>query len=116
MSSRICPNCGRVNRSGAKFCSQCGATLTSPVTLKPGTTLHNGRYVIDKQLGKGGMGATYLAKDTQAFDRPCVIKVMLPYFDLDDPNDFQLAIKRFEQEARALAELGTHPNIPNLLH
>lgn len=116
MSIRICPNCGWANKSGAKFCSQCGAILTSPVTLKPGTALHNGRYVIDKQLGKGGMGATYLAKDTQAFDRPCVIKVMLPYFDLDDPNDFQLAIKRFEQEARALAELGTHPNIPNLLH
>lgn len=116
MSSRICPNCGWGNKSEAKFCSQCGAILTSPVTLKPGTTLHNGRYVIDKQLGKGGMGATYLAKDTQAFDRPCVIKIMLPYFDLDDPDDFQLAIKRFEQEARALAELGTHPNIPNLLH
>lgn len=61
------------------------------------------------------MGATYLAVDTRAFNRPCVIKVMLPYFDPNDPNEFQAALKRFEQEAKALAELGIHPNIPNLL-
>lgn len=116
MGSKICPNCGWANQGRAKFCAQCGTILTTPVELKAGETLNNGRYVIVKQLGKGGMGATYLAKDTQAFERLCVIKIMLPYFDPDDPQDFQAALNRFEQEAKALAELGTHPNIPNLLH
>lgn len=116
MAGKICPNCGWENQKAAKFCAHCGAILTAPVVLKPGTTLNNGRYVIVRQLGKGGMGVTYLAKDTQAFDRLCVIKIMLPYFDPDDPQDFQAALHRFEQEAKALAELGAHPNIPNLLH
>jgi len=116
MASKICPNCGWENQKATKFCAHCGAILTAPVVLKPGTTLNNGRYVIVRQLGKGGMGVTYLAKDTQAFDRLCVIKIMLPYFDPDDPQDFQAALHRFEQEAKALAELGAHPNIPNLLH
>ncbi len=117
MASKLCPNCGRVNQAQAKFCVQCGAAFpTAPVPPQAGETLHQGRYVIKKLLAKGGMGATYLAEDTNAFGRKCVIKVMLPYFDPNDPQDFQAAMRRFEQEAKALAELGAHPNIPNLLH
>lgn len=116
MVVKQCPKCGRVNSAGARFCSGCRMPLAAtPTPLRVGQSFHQGRYVIQRQLGKGGMGATYLAVDTRAFNRRCVIKVMLPYFDPNDPNEFQAALKRFEQEAKALAELGTHPNIPNLL-
>ena len=33
--------------------------------LVPGATLSGGRYVIDKALGKGGMGSIFLAHDTR---------------------------------------------------
>ncbi len=78
-------------------------------------TLQGGRYIVVRELGRGGMGATYLAQDARAFRRPCVLKVMLPYFDPNDPEEYQAALQRFEREAQALAELGDYPNIPQLL-
>lgn len=52
-----------------------------------------GRYRIQRLLGSGGMGAVYLAHDTQ-LDRPVALKV--PHFALDDA---ELA-GRFLREAR----------------
>jgi serine/threonine protein kinase len=49
--------------------------------MAAGSLLDNGHYRIERPLGKGGMGAVFLASDTYAFDRSCVIKEMLPYFD-----------------------------------
>lgn len=85
------------------------------VDLRPGQTLQSGRYAVVRELGRGGMGATYFAQDVRAFRRPCVLKVMLPYFDPNNPQEYQAALQRFEREAKALAELGDHPNIPQLL-
>ncbi|MFA4030403.1 MAG: hypothetical protein GDYSWBUE_002186 [Candidatus Fervidibacterota bacterium] len=111
-----CPRCGRLNQPSAKYCTGCGVALHFSLRLPlAGERLHGGRYEIERPLKKGGMGATFLARDLNAFDRLCVIKVMLPYFDLSDPNERQAALQRFEREAKALAELGAHPNIPNLL-
>jgi serine/threonine-protein kinase len=63
-----------------------------------------GRYRILEKLGEGGMGAVYLAHDTQ-LDRDVAVKV-LPAQSLSDAD----AIARFKREARALAKL-SHPNI-----
>jgi anti-sigma factor RsiW len=62
-----------------------------------------GRYRILKLLGKGGMGAVYLAHDTQ-LDRPVALKV--PYLAADEPR----VLERFYREARAAATI-LHPNI-----
>jgi serine/threonine protein kinase len=63
-----------------------------------------GRYRITHLLGRGGMGAVFLAHDTQ-LDRPVAVKV--PTFE----GALTVAQKeRFFREARAIAAL-RHPNI-----
>ncbi|HAY85236.1 MAG TPA: hypothetical protein DCY42_10040, partial [Chloroflexi bacterium] len=69
--------------------------------LNAGFTLKN-RYVIKNQLGRGGMGAVYLAEDT-ALDQLVAVKSNL--------NSSQQSQRQFEIEARLLAKL-RHPNLP----
>ena len=61
-------------------------------------------YELAEQIGAGGMGQVYRAKDTK-LGRHVAIKV-LPGSFMQDPA----RRSRFEQEARALAALN-HPNI-----
>jgi serine/threonine protein kinase len=63
-----------------------------------------GRYAITRLLGRGGMGAVYLAHDSQ-LDRPVALKI--PAFR-DTPTPGQK--ERFFREARAVSGLH-HPNI-----
>jgi serine/threonine protein kinase len=63
-----------------------------------------GRYSIERELGRGGMGIVLLARDV-ALDRPVAIK-LLPLHLATDPD----ARERFLQEARTAAGL-SHPNI-----
>ncbi|BBM84116.1 serine/threonine-protein kinase [Candidatus Uabimicrobium amorphum] len=61
-----------------------------------------GKYEIIRELGRGGMGAVYLAYDPN-LQRNCAVKVMLNNDDTD-------ALKRFQIEAKAVAQI-KHPNI-----
>src|ERR1700722_16326577 len=63
-----------------------------------------GRYRILKLLGKGGMGAVYLARD-EDLGRDVALKV--PQLDFEETPQ---ALERFYQEARAAAAF-RHPNI-----
>jgi len=63
-----------------------------------------GRYRIERLIGQGGMGAVYLAHDTQ-LDRVVALKV--PHFD--QRNDREL-IERFYREAR-IAGTFHHPDL-----
>ena len=63
-----------------------------------------GRYSIDRELGRGGMGVVYLAKEVD-LDRPVAIKLLPP----DMAANAGLRA-RFLQEARTAAKL-SHPNI-----
>jgi len=63
-----------------------------------------GRYSLDRELGRGGMGVVYLAREVQ-LDRPVAIKV-LPPARSDDAG----VRDRFLREARLAAKL-SHPNI-----
>jgi len=63
-----------------------------------------GWYVVERELGRGGMGVVYLARDPK-LDRPVAIKV-LP--EAVSENADRLA--RFSREAKIVARLN-HPNI-----
>ena len=73
--------------------------------LTTGTRL--GPYEIQSQLGAGGMGEVYKARDSR-LDRTVAIKV-LPAHVATDPDLKQ----RFEREAKAIAALN-HPHICTL--
>ncbi len=77
--------------------------------LAPGATLENGRYAIDRPLGKGGMGSVFLARDTHVNGKLVVIKEMANVYASEE--------ERHEAEAEFRAEMTTlaalsHPNIP----
>jgi serine/threonine protein kinase len=62
------------------------------------------KYRIERELGKGGMGAVYLATHIGT-ERPVAVKVIVPQF-------MQRAefVERFKREARAAGRL-RHPNV-----
>ncbi len=62
------------------------------------------RYAIDRQLGRGGMGAVYLARDLQ-LDRLVAIKVLPAEYAMQ--SDLR---ERFLRETRMAASF-SHPNI-----
>lgn len=63
-----------------------------------------GRYVLERRLGRGGMGIVYLARELR-LDRQVAIKLLPPAKGLDP-----VARQRFLHEARTAAQL-SHPNI-----
>jgi serine/threonine protein kinase len=53
----------------------------------------NGRYLVEKEIGRGGFGAVYLARDKQLHLKPVVIKILLKH-----PDDDPWLKKKFRQE------------------
>src|SRR4030095_8156186 len=70
--------------------------------LSPGSRL--GKYHIERPLGRGGMGAVFLATDT-VLRRPVAIKVLV-----SDTDDTDRSPARLLREARSASALN-HPNI-----
>ncbi len=66
-----------------------------------------GHYQITSQLGKGGMGEVYQARDAR-IGRDVAVKVLPMQYAADKDR-----LRRFEQEARAAGQLN-HPNILTL--
>ncbi|WP_339377907.1 serine/threonine-protein kinase [Calothrix sp. NIES-2100] len=79
--------------------------------IEAGTLIH-GRYQIQKLLGMGGCGRTYLALDHQRFDEPCVLKEFVPTA-LQAKNVCK-SKELFEREAKVLYQL-QHPQVPKFL-
>lgn len=118
-----------VNSPKARFCKQCGRSLASAAfrstpplsqNLAVGTgmlasnhRLQNGRYRIIRRIGKGGMGAVYLAEDMRLGQSHWAIKEMSDAHL--DPSARLRAVAAFEQEANLMATMLNHPNIPRVI-
>ena len=110
-----CANCNSPVPEDSKFCLECGADLSDPgsgprTVEKPDelitrlTQTLEGRYRVAKMVGRGGMGAVFLAQDL-TLERHVAIKVLPPEVSHDET-----LVGRFEREARTAAKLD-HPNI-----
>jgi serine/threonine-protein kinase len=69
--------------------------------------VHFGPYTVVKELGSGGMGVVYLARDTR-LRRLVALKLLLPR-----PGSTGELLARFRREAEVVARL-QHPNIVQL--
>jgi serine/threonine protein kinase len=67
------------------------------------------RFVIEKELGRGGVGAVYLARDRTLHDKRVVIKVLL-----DRSLENSWVVQKFQQEKEALARVD-HPGVVGVL-
>src|SRR4051812_34367096 len=67
-------------------------------SLEPGV-LVDGRYRVERELGRGGMGIVYLGADAW-LDRPVALKVIAPTWAGDED-----AALSFRNEAKALASV-----------
>jgi serine/threonine-protein kinase len=87
-----------------------GTSTQSPFSLQStlGKSRRLGRYVIEKKIGKGAMGAVYLARDPR-INRPVALKVIPIEKEFED-EDLEEARLRFFREAESAGRL-THPNI-----
>ncbi len=129
----FCNECGAANALQATYCFACNKPLHAPAPsspaqlqavsshaigavnkintpLAPSYLLHS-RYSIVSQVGTGGFGAVYQAKDTLFSNRAVAIKEMSQ--DGLSPQEMAEATAAFEHEALMLADL-VHPNLPRI--
>src|SRR5215831_19912700 len=71
--------------------------------------LLDGRYQIERELGRGGVGVVYLAHDRKLHDKRVVIKILL-----DKSLDNAWVVQKFQQEKEALARVD-HPGVVGIL-
>jgi len=84
-------------------CPGCGETITVPMDLVgPGTAL--GQFHVQKEIGEGGMGKVYLAKQI-TLGRPVALKVLSPALSRNE--EF---VSTFLREMQVQGSI-THPNI-----
>ena len=91
------------NAASARFCKSCGSKLWI-----------RDRYRVLGALGRGGFGATFLARDQSLPGLPpCVIKQLRPTTEV--PSLLDMARDLFQREANILGKIGNHPQLPRLL-
>ena len=131
-STIACPNCGVQIPASDIVCFFCGYVLVKPkvaptapsdpvsqsptVQIPPTrrSPLHGllkQRYQLLQAVGKGGMGAVYMAQDTLLGNRLVAIKEANQ--NQLSAQEMQVAVEAFKREAYMLAEL-QHPNLPGI--
>jgi hypothetical protein len=78
--------------------------MSEQLIQTPGVFGENGNFLLERELGAGGMGGVYMGRD-KMLDRPVAVKVMLKEYG-SDPE----FVEKFKKEAQSAARL-IHPNI-----
>jgi serine/threonine protein kinase len=115
-----CYRCSTPVPEKSRFCNTCGAALSDesarehtagadsdPELLSKLQAEVGGEYVIERELGRGGMAVVYLGHDTQ-LGRKVAVKVLPPELTFRGTN----AIERFRREVRTAATLDHQHIIP----
>lgn len=113
----ICYRCATPIPDDSRFCLSCGADVSGATSGERTQPLEvdrelqaklqedlGGDFTIERQLGRGGMAAVFLARETH-LERPVAIKVLPPELTYG-----QGMIERFKREAKVAATLD-HPHI-----
>jgi serine/threonine protein kinase len=113
-----CRRCNASVATGLRFCGLCGNEVADPTSetvafapvnedplLAQMRLVLAGQYEIEKECGRGGMGAVFKAMDV-SLRRPVALKVMLPGTSAGGGP----VAERLRREARRAAALD-HPNI-----
>ena len=99
---KYCPTCKEKFDDSLSFCTSDGEVLEEDIGSFVGTAL-DGQYQIEALLGKGGMGAVYLARHILLGDR-VAIKLLPP--EMRSNTEW---LRRFQREGQA-ARRFRHPN------
>ncbi len=98
---RECESCGRCLGDDAAACCAAGGPLAETF---PGPPLLDGKYLLERRLGAGGMGSVYRALHV-GLGKTFAVKVIRSLF-ASAPQ----AVARFRIEAQALGRL-SHPHV-----
>ncbi|MGH9767583.1 MAG: protein kinase domain-containing protein [Blastocatellia bacterium] len=93
------------NKDSASISGNQSSTSSGPA---PGGRL-KGRYLIERELGRGGIGVVFLARDERLHGMPVVIKFLL---DAAEQNKWLTG--KFSQEAEALTRIN-HPGVVRVI-
>jgi predicted Ser/Thr protein kinase len=104
-----CPHCQSIaaiddsDAGQAVACGHCERVVLVPASrYAPGSVIND--FVIQRELGRGGVGTVYLARQL-SLDRPVALKILHPEYAAD-----QSFVNDFVREARAAAMLN-HPTL-----
>jgi tRNA A-37 threonylcarbamoyl transferase component Bud32 len=100
----VCPDCRSKVPGASRNPTGLEPSPFEPSAEVPPELASHAKLTILRELGRGGMGVVYLARQT-VMDRQVVIKVINEAV-LDNPD----TLERFRREVRAAAKL-SHPNI-----
>ncbi len=103
------PRCVDIRPTATGRCSNCRGLYANIV-------LRN-RYEVERMIGKGGFGITYLVQDKDCFGEHRVLKELFPHIteapDEAEEDPAITAERLFQREAKVLLNL-QHPGIPKL--
>ena len=102
----VCRQCGRCYDPRAERCAADGTRLED---ASPTPLVIADRYRLLRQLGQGGMGTVYLARDRQ-LDRDVAVKLIRPEHLSNEGMR-----ERIKREALVIAKI-QHPNVVALYH
>jgi serine/threonine protein kinase len=83
-----------------------------PYHVRNAAMLLKGRYLIERELGRGAIGVVYLARDQKLYAKPVVVKMLLE--DQADQESLEYFRKKFRDEVEALARIN-HAGVVSVL-